>query len=301
MATTSPRSCRVRSWTPSGGPGFRRVRPRTSPGRSPGTPPTGTTRPTSRCSSPSRTAVRPARSRRRSWRICPACGEIERAEVAGPGIPQRFPRARVLPGGARAAPRRGRPVRNPRRGARAARDGGVRQRQPHRAPDARARPAGDPRGLRGQAFAGNGLRHDPRVLLQQRGAPDARAGGVGPRPVPGAPRAAGDVPRGRLPGRLHPGDRGRAPRPVRGVAGGRGTRERLPPGRGGRHLRRHPADARAARHSLRRLLERGLCSTPRGRSRRRSRRSARQGSPTRRTGPCGSASRRSAGRRTGWW
>ena len=175
----------------------------------------------------------------------------------GAGIPERLPRSRVLPSGARADPPRGRPVRHERGGARTARHGGVRQRQPHGTADARPRPSGHPRGLRGEAFPGNGLRHHPRVLLQQRGAPDARARGVGPRPVPGAPRAAVDVPRGRLSGRLHPGDRGRSPRQTRGLADGRRTRLRLSPGGGGRHLRRHPADARAARHSLRCLLERG--------------------------------------------
>ena len=234
-------------------------------------------------------------------RASPGRGRDRARRGRGTGIPQRVPLSRVLPGRAGAGPGRGRPLRHGRRGARAARHGGVRQRQPHGAADARPRPAGNSRGLRGPAFPDDGLRNDPRVLLQQRGAPDARARRIGPRPVPGAPRPAGGDARGRLPGRLHPGDRGRASRPAWGVARGRGSRERLPPGRGGRHLRRHPADPRALRHSFRRLLERSAASTPRGRSRPPSRRSERPGSSTTRTARSGSGSPPSAGRRTACW
>ena len=92
-----------------------------------------------------------------------------------------------------------------------------------------------------------------------------------------------------------------AARAARGVARGRGPRGGLPAGGRGRHLRRHPADPRAPRHPLRRLLQRGARSTPRARSRPRSRRSGRPGSSTRRTARSGSGSPPSAGRRTACW
>ena len=219
----------------------------------------------------------------------------------GTGIPQRVPLARVLPRGAGADPGRGRSLRHRRRGARAARHGGVRQRQPHGAADARSRPARDSRRLRGQAFRGNGLRDDPRVLLQQRGSPDARARRIGPRPVPRAPRPAGGAARGRLPGRLHPGDRGRASRPSTGSRSraratrqfsGRPRRTASSPTSGG------PSSASAFASTSTRTRR---CSTPRGRSRPPSRRSERPGSSTRRTARSGSGSPPSTGRRTACW
>ena len=234
-------------------------------------------------------------------RASPGRGRDRARRGRGTGIPQRVPLARVLPRRARADPRRGRPLRHRRRGARAARHGRVRQRQPHGAADARSRAAGDSRRLRGPAFRGDGLRDDPRVLLQQRGAPDARARRIGPRAVPGAPRPAGGAARGRLPGRLHPGDRGRASRPARGVARGRGPRERLPAGRGGRRsspTSGGPSSASAFASTSTRTRR---CSTPRGRSRPPSRRSERPGSSTTRTARSGSGSPPSAGRRTACW
>ena len=72
-------------------------RPRTSPGRCPGIPPTGTTRPTSRCSSRKVSPARPAPGRGGDPRP-PAGGGRDRARRGrGPWIPQRFPGSGVLP------------------------------------------------------------------------------------------------------------------------------------------------------------------------------------------------------------
>ena len=177
----------------------------------------------------------------------PEVAEIERAEVAGPGFLNVFLAPAYCRAGLVAAPGRGAALRRHTEGAGHRAMVEFVSANPTGPADGRSRAAGDPRGLRGPAFPGNGLRDDPRVLLQQRGPPDARSSAsrsgrgtwssaVGRRPFP-EDGYQGDYIREIAAGlRERHGE----------ALVGRGARRPLPADRRGGHLRRHPPHPRPA-------------------------------------------------------